>query len=398
MSRPTRVLFWTTTLQADVTSLARHLAARADFETLVVADDAAAHGREPVAGLLPLRAPLVDRRQRDLGARLRAFAADVTVVDNHFPPQRHSPALFVLWHGFGWKGPNDRAEFAAVHDAIRRLTGARADRPNPRFLWRCYGPTDLEHRHAVSGFARENLALLGSALSDDLQRVPREVARAAYPPPFDSGRLALLAFTWHYGRVFAHLGDDVALLERLLDHFERLDCRAVLRLHDRHRYEARYLRDLEAVAARRPDRVLLKYKDRDRDTLLDLARADLIVSNFSSILNDFYVTGRPALHLYPVRSADEAFVWRSWARGRVRTRQVANARFAWKLSPEENGGLVCHDLDSLEQTIARGLEDPALTRAASQRFLERHMVPADGHRCEAMATALAEVAARGGEW
>lgn len=399
MSRPTRVLFWTTTLQADVVSLARHLAGRADFETLVVADDAATWAAEAVERLLPLRAPLCDRRARGLWGRLREFDADVTVVDNHFPPRPLSPALFVLWHGFGWKGPNDRAEFAPVHAAIRRLTGGPTEVPNPRFLWRCYGPTDLEHRHAVSGFARENLASLGSAQSDDLVggKVTRDAARAHYPPAFRAGRLALLAFTWHYGRAFAHLGDDVELLERLLDHLARHDCRALLRLHDRRRHERGYLRALERLAERRPDALRLEFKDQHRDTLLALLAADLMVSNFSSILNDFYVTGRPALHLYPVRDADEAFLWRTWSWGRVRSRKVASARFVWKLSPEENGGLLVHDFAGLEAAIDRALAEPTLTAAASRRFLETHLAPVDGRRCQAMAEALAALAHRARE-
>lgn len=398
MARPLRVCLWTTTFQADVLSLTRYLCADERFEPLVVLQDRDAFLREPVQELLPLSCPLLEREASNTLPAVRRFDPQVTVVDNHFPPKRLSACLFVLWHGFGWKGPNDIKEFAQVHRSIRKLTRGPSTEPNERFIWQCFGPTDLEHRCGVSGFARENLRSLGAAFTDELVRasVDRATALRFYPRSFADRRIALLAFTWHYGRVFSHWGEDMDLLGRMLDHLADQGCVAILRLHDRKRYDPAYLRSLEELARKR-EGLLLKYKDRDRDSLPDLLVSDLMVSNYSSILNYFYATGRPSIHVYPVGSSSEAFLWRTWKRGKVRVRKVPSADYVWKLPPEENGGIMVKSFEELLDALGRSLDDPSCCSERSRLFIEKHMEPADGRRCEAIAAALLELAARGGQ-
>ncbi|MBU0552867.1 CDP-glycerol glycerophosphotransferase family protein [Myxococcota bacterium] len=391
---PLRVCFWTTTLQADVLTLARHLTEDPRFEVLVIADEVAAFLQEPIQRLRPLTAALIDKADPKVITKARAFRADITVVDNHFPPKALSPLLFVLWHGFGWKGPNDIKEFAAVHRDIKRLTKAPSTQPNPRFLWQCFGPTDLEHRHAVSGFARENLASLGAAFTDDLitPTVPREVARAHYPALAGCAQIVLVALTWHYGRALAHWGDDLELFKRLLDALAARGAGVILRMHDRRRFEPDYLAALEALVAAR-EGVIIKFKDEDRDSLLDLSASDVMVSNYSSILNYFYATQRPSIHVYPVASASEAFLWRTWKRGKVRIEAVPSADYVWKLPPEEHGGLLARDFEGLIQAIYQGLDDPGCSVEAAARFMTRHMAPVDGRTSARIATALRHFAA-----
>ncbi len=386
---PLKVLFWTTTFQADTQSLARRLCNDPRFVVLVALHEPDRYRAEPVAQLLPLSCQLLDRDARATVQAIDAFAPDITIVDNHFPPKAFAPRLFVLWHGFGWKGPNDRAEFAEVHKSIARLTGAPADAPNPHFVWQCFGPTDLEHRHGVSGFARENLQSLGSAFTDDLVAPPvtRMQARTALPAAFADKPVVLLAFTWHYGRVFSHWGEDEVLFARLFAHISARGAATVLRLHDRHRYEPDYLAALEGFAACR-DGVQLKYKDRDRDSLLDLLAADVMVSNYSSILNFFYATGRPSIHVYPVAPDAEGFLWRTFKRGKVRVTEIPSADYIWKLPPEEHGGLLVRDFDGLLAAIDTALADPNCCVETANAFNQKHLAPVDGQTGARIAEAL----------
>jgi len=388
-----RVLFWTTTFQADNLALVRHLCTRRDFRVVVVTENRAALDSEPVHILLPLPCEIWDRGDLLLEAKVRWFAPHVTVVDNHFPKRRYSTKLFVLWHGFGWKGPNDMAEFSEVHKAIRRLTGISGTEPNPYFRWQCFGPGDLDHRNKVSGFARENVVSLGSAFTDDLLnvKIPVSEMRKFYPENFAGKKIALVACTWHYGRMFAHWGDDVQILQEILELLKSLNFVMILRLHDRRRFEPAYLDQLERFAAANPE-VYLKFKDVDRDNMLDILVSDIMISNFSSILNYFYATFRPSIHVYPVASAEESFLWRTWKGGKVRTTAVENAKYVWKFPPEDNGGLLVRSLAELKAALVQADGDPACCAEKSAEFIRNSMAPVDGKTCSRIAAELLSLA------
>ncbi len=389
MAGPVKVLFWNTTFQADVAALARFLCKDSRFDVRVALTDRESYMAEPIQKVLPVPCILWERDSRQTAREIAEFGPDVVVVDNHFPKKKWAPYLFVLWHGFGWKGPNDVKEFASVHKAIKKLTGGSGMKPNDRFLWQCFGPTDLEHRHSVSGFARENLASLGAAFTDELLAAPvtRDQAKAFYPELSGFDQVVFFAMTWHYGRAFGHFGDDVEIFGRLVGHLRQRGAGVILRMHDRHRFDPDYLQALEGLASR-TEGMVIKYKDKDRDSLLDMVVSDVMVSNFSSILNYWYATKKPSIHVYPVRSAQEAFLWRTWKRGKLRITKVPSAEYVWKLPPEENGGLMVHSVDELLAALDRSLDEPDCCRAASQRFIERHMAPVDGHTRERIAEAV----------
>lgn len=387
------VLVWATTLGADLWSLTRALDARGEAEVRVVLDDPAAFQQEGVARLFPLRAPLIRRRPWHRLGVIPGFRPDVTVMDNRVPLRAASPAGLMLWHGFGWRGPNDaETDFAWIHRAIRNAFGD-ARRPNPRFLWQAFGPWDARHRTEVSGFHPANVRQIGAVSHDDL-RVPLERARAQPFYPFDVVRrkTVLLAPTWHYGELFAHWGSDAELLERLLDHLRRREANVILRLHDSFRFERPYRAFFRDLARRHPN-VLLKFKDHHPDNYLDLQVADVLVTNFSSIANLFYATLRPTVHIYPVRHADEAFLNRHYTLLGVRKQKAEAARFFWKLPPEDHGGLMARDFGEMMSQIDRALEEPGCCRDRAQGFLDRHMLGADGRAAERAWAALEEVAA-----
>lgn len=387
-----RVLFWNTTFQADNLTLARYLDNHPDFLIAVALQNKANLVNEPVHKLLPLKCEIYDRDDPAVFSKIKEFNPVITIVDNHFPPKKLSPYLFVLWHGFGWKGPNDKIEFTQIHKSIKRLTGYSSFKPNPKFRWQCFGKTDLEHRNTVSGFARENLLNSGSAFSDDLvkPKFQRDDIIKFYPENFQNRKIALIACTWHYGRIFSHWGDDIEILEQISTFLEKRNYSIILRLHDRNRFEPSYLNSLQDFASKK-DNILLKFKDSDRDNLLDISVSDIMISNFSSILNYYYATLKPSIHIYPVKSKDETFLWRVFKNGKVHNSKVSSANFVWKLSPEENGGILVKSLEEFKTAIIKADKFPYCCAKQSEEFIKRHMSPFDGNTCNRITKSLIEL-------
>ena len=384
------VLVWATTFGADLWSLTRYLAERSDVRVRVVLSDPARFLREPVNRLLPVRAELIRRQHRHSLLGVRAFDADVTIMDNRVPLRAKSKTGFILWHGFGWKGPNDEVEFAWLHNSIARNWGS-AKVPNPRFRWQAFGPWDAKHRSEVSRIHSDNIRLLGAASHDDLREpLDRTRVKDAYPFDVVARPTVLIAPTWHYQEVFAHWGSDQELLERLLLHLQRRGANVVLRLHDSFRFSAKYVKFLRELGTRHT-RVLVKFKDEAPDNYLDLQMADVLITNYSSIANLYYATERPTIHIYPVRSADEQFMWHQHTVLGQRKRRVRSVRYVWKLPPEEHGGLLARSFDSLLERVDLALDDPGCCRAAARTFLDTHMLGADGRNRARAFNAIAEL-------
>ena len=373
------VLVWATTFGADLWSLTRYLDSLGGVRRLrVVMDDPEVYGRQGVAKLFPITAEIVGRRWHH-GAPSRRW--DVTVMDNQVPFFRTSRSALMLWHGFGWKGPNDVRELRLLHARLAWTWGS-IRRRNTRLRWQAFGPWDWKHRTEISGVHPENCVQLGAASHDDL-RVPmdRSLAQPYYPFDVVNRKTVLIAPTWHYGEVFAHWGRDADLFERLLGQIHEHGANAIIRLHDSFRFDQGYRALLDRLAERFPN-VCLKFKDQSPDNYLDLQVSDALITNYSSIANLYYATGRPTLHVYPVRSADEAFIWRQLTFAGVRKKTIEKARYIWKLPPEEHGGLLARDFDTLQQQVDLALTDPDCCRSAARDFLDRHMLGADGRNRE----------------
>jgi hypothetical protein len=388
-----KVLIWATTFGADLASLARYLAKRSDVELKVVLKGKEAALTEPVAQLFPIQAEFVERGLAVQALGIQGFKPDVTVFDNEVPAPGKSPAGFALWHGFGWKGPNDRKEMLPLHLQIR-LAWGDPRQSNRKFVWQCFGPWDFEHRTDVSGIHPDNCRVLGAASHDEL-RVPFDRARLQPHYPFDleKRKTVLIAPTWHYGELFAHWGGDALVLEALLGKLAKRNCNVILRLHDSFRFEPNYLDYLHGLARRFPH-LLLKFKDHHPDNFLDLALADVLLTNYSSIANLFYATRRPTVHIYPVRSADEAFMWRRRTFFGVFQQRIEKARYVWKLPPEDHGGLLARSADELARYVDQALDDPGCCHASASAFLDRHMLGADGSCRDRIFHELGELVAR----
>jgi hypothetical protein len=392
MPRPVRICFWTTSFGPDVMALAWDLDAREDFEIRVVVDDPAAMAREPSLRRKPLRTPLLDKSARAMWD-LQRFAPDVVVIDNGPPWWRVGPAGFVLWHGYGWKGPNDLREMAPLYLSLAAHWGSPLH-ASKRLRWACFGPQDLDHRTRVARLSPANCVQIG-ATSHDLLRTPidRAALAPAYPLDVAGRRNVLIAPTWHYGGVLGHWGDEREMLERLVARVREHGANVILRLHDKWRMSPAVLGVVEDLA-RRWDHVLLKFKDEHPDGLADLQIADVLITNMSSIANLFYATGRPTIHVFPVRDEQEPFAWRRLWLGKIRSRVVGSVREIWKLRPEINGGWMARSHEELLAQVDRALEDPRCCATEARAFVDTYMLGADGRACERARATLVELASR----
>ena len=383
-----KICFWATSFQADNQALASYLSRRPGFEVVVALDDPERYRQEPVWNLLPFAGRLLDRQASSTLAALEAFAPDCMIVDNHLPKRRVAPRLYVLWHGYGWRVD----DLSTMKRELSRLVGP-VDKPNPLFRWHAFGPFDRAYRIEHTGLAPENVVALGSAYSDLL------IPAAPHRVTFDSSAVQthyrldlrrptlLLGMTWHHGGALAHWGDDQQLHEALARHLESRGANLLIRMHDRHRYEARDVARMEQLMATHSN-VQLKFKSSSPDSLVDVLSSAVMISNYSSFLNAFYHTGRPSIHIDPMARGGGPSYRRDWRWGRLRVRKVADPLASWKLSPSDVGGLIAHDFPELLACVDRALDTPACCAALSADFNRRHVTSADGRTCERIAVGL----------
>ncbi|MGA1867796.1 MAG: CDP-glycerol glycerophosphotransferase family protein [bacterium] len=375
------ILIWATTFGGDLWSLTKYLDKRDDTTIKLFVDNPKIYNKEGVASLFPLKAEIFKRHRFLNYYQIPFYKPDVTIIDNRVPFRIISPKGFVLWHGFGWKGPNDLKEFKNVHLQLKRAWGDTMQ-PNPNFRWQCFGLWDFEHRTKISGFHPENCRILGAASHDDLrQPMDRKYLQHLYPFDIIHRQTILIAPTWHYGEVFAHWGTDADLFDRLITFIDQRKTNVILRMHDSFRFPKSYRGLLKKLEKDHPN-LIVKFRDKNPDNYIDMQSADVLITNFSSIANLFYATKRPTIHIYPVKNADEEFMWRRCTKRGIVKQKIDSVRYIWKLPPEDNGGLIVYNFDELLTQIDRALEDPDCCNKKAQEFLDRHMLGADGKTCE----------------
>jgi hypothetical protein len=375
------ILVFATTLGADLLSAVRYLEEQPGVRLKILLDDPDNFKKEPIYKVNPPKSELIKRSFFNIFFGIRGFKADVTLMDNRLPFRKTSPKALMLWHGFGWKGPNDVKELKWLHRDIRK-NWRSAKVPNNDFRWQCFGPHDFEHRTRISGFHPENCVQLG-AMSHDELRIPIDKATVQSFYPFDiiNKKTILFAPTWHYGEVFAHWGNDKEILENLFEYTKEKGVNMILRFHDSFRFDEKYIANLKEFE-RRYDHISLKFKDQHPDNMLDLQVADILMTNYSSIVNLYYATGKPSIHIYPVKSEDEIFQWRQFTLMGMKTKSVDSVRYIWKFDPADNGGLLVRSYEELIKSIETALEEPDCCKQKSEAFLKKHMLGADGKNRE----------------
>jgi hypothetical protein len=393
-----RVLIWATHLQTDILALAAWLDRRDDIALMIVTPGAARFSETRIARALKFRAALLDRRDSATLQKARAFVADVVVADNHVPPPGTAPRLFYMWHGLGWKA-RSRLDLQIFYHQVKQLTGIDPRLPNPNFKAQCYGPSDRAWRIDDWQLPPESCVEIGMAFSDLLLAPPyaREQAAAGYKLDVRRRRTVLMAITWHYGGVFAVRPSlwrtllslfgrtpinrkDVAFLARMIEAVEERHANLLICLHDRRRYDPTFLRMLEQLAEA-SGFVELRFKDEHPDNMSDLLVADVMISNLSSFLAYFYLLRRPAIHILPgggMRGLERAMMLFS----RIRLRRRFRDDDAWMLDPRDTGGPIVGDTDEAVDVVVAALDDPTAGRAATDRWLARHLPRVDGGTCK----------------
>ncbi len=385
-----KILIYATTLGADLLSLTRFLQDKKEVEVKVLMKNPEKFKEEGIYDFWKLNIELHESNKINIIKGIRGFNPDVTIMDNNVPLRSLSPKALVLWHGYGWKGPNDEEEFKWIHRNIR-ISWGDMKVPNRNIKWQCFGEGDFKHRSTISGFHPKNCLTLGSASHDYLRNpIAKEELQKYYPFDIVNKKTVLIAPTWHYGEVFSHWGDDDTLFNKILADLSKREVNVILRLHDSYRFDHHYVEFLQTLEVRYPN-VLLKFKDINPDNFLDLQVADLMVTNFSSIANLFYATKRPTVHIYPVKSEDESFMWRNKTIIGIRKKKIDSVKFIWKYSPEDNGGFLARNFDEMMEQIHQGLEDPSCCVKKSEEYLHQHMLGADGKNCERIWNALVEL-------
>ena len=384
------VLIFASTLGADLLALSHFLDQKEEVRLKILVKDKKVFLNEGIAELYPLDCDLFERRWYHNLVGLRGFQPDITILDKDIPYRSSSKNGMVLWHGFGWKGPNDEEEFTWVHRLLKWCWGETKEK-NENFVWQCFGEWDYEHRTKVSGFHEENCKILGAASHDYLiNPLDKEKAQCYYDFDIVNRPTVMIAPTWHYGEVFKHWDSDKEIFPKIVDQITNHGANVLLRLHDSFRFDDNYVTFLKELAAEK-DQVMLKFKDHHPDNLLDLQIADTLITNYSSIANLFYATGKPTIHIYPVNDADEEFMWRTHHITGTRETAVDSARYIWKLPPEENGGIIANNLTELTDQINLVLKDPKCCEEKARDFLDTYMLGADGKNCERIWQAMKEL-------
>ncbi|HWO11515.1 MAG TPA: hypothetical protein VNN80_18605, partial [Polyangiaceae bacterium] len=180
---------------------------------------------------------------------------------------------------------------------------------------------------------------------------------------------------------------DQELHEALARHLERRGANLLIRMHDRHRYDAADVARMERLAAQHHN-VQLKFKSSSPDSLVDVLVSAAMISNYSSFLNAYYHTGRPSIHIDPIARDGSPNYQRHLRWGRLWVKKVADPGATWKLSPSEVGGLVAHDFSELLAGVDRALDEPDCCAELARSFNRRHVAEADGRTSERMAAHL----------
>jgi hypothetical protein len=391
-----RLCFWPTTFQADIQACAHHLALDDRNDVCVALPGPGAAMADKAIAPLPFRGRFVDRDSRAGARELSEAGFDLVVVDNHLPRQRLAQRMLVLWHGFGWRFD----DLSTMRRELMPLVGD-VTRPNENFCWQAFGDWDRHYRSEHSRLDPSNVAALGSAYSDWLlpqTDLARRFDRAAVGGQYTLNlerKVVLVAFTWHHGHVLGPWGDDASLLRRLVDHIASRGGVTLMRMHDRRRHTRDTIRLVEQLANEYPGSVMLKWKSSSPDSWTDIALSDVCISNYSSLLNAFYFTGKPSVHVLPQPADGHGTSTFRMFLGLPVRRKLRSAAELWKLPPEENGGLTAGSFEQLLEQVERALAAPDCCRERTQRFAQRYITAPDGHTNQRIAQYLSTWIATG---
>lgn len=278
-----------------------------------------------------------------------------------------------LWHGIPFKhlhldSPSTYAVSVLPDTAlVRRLIGAayrRAGRAISLFpasaervrasFTSAFG-VDPSHVH-ITGDPRDDVLLAGSV--DERQAGARDLLRRAVPDLPAHSTVVLFAPTWRDGAADPTVptADEWDAIATWLDEHDAV---LIVRVHPLGRG------DYAAGPVRSP-RICLMGPDVQRDVNPVLWAVDAIVTDYSSIVFDFALVGRPVVHFTPDRDA------------------YTGSRGFYLPFDEFTGGRAvttwATTLERLDEALAEGDDGPAHTHAA--RLREAYFDVPDGRATE----------------
>lgn len=395
-----RVLIWATHLQTDILALTLHLDRSTGVELLVAAKDVETYLREPIAHARPLSCQLVDISAKDALERCRDFGADVVVADNHRPPPGLAPRFAYMWHGLGWKA-RSREDLGDLYRDVEQITGLDPRGPNPRFLAQCYGEPDRAWRIQQWGLHPDSCPIIGMSFTDLLLHPPytRQELAPHYSIDVVRRKTLLMSLTWHYGGLFARrpglLGSigitgrarqaqqrDLLFLEAVFAAVEAEGGNVLFCMHERKRYESGFLEAIEKLA-RNCGCVQIKHKDEHPDNLADLIVADVMMTNLSSFITYFYVSGLPTIHVAPADVTNPGELLMAKLRWqKVAYRRAGGQEPIWMTDPRDNGGVMVDTAAVAREVVLRALREPDLCTSRAQDWLSRHVYGVDGNTAD----------------
>ena len=385
-TRKPRVLIWAWALQSDILVLAHALADTGEADLLVVTLDSAPFLDAPIQQLKPLRCPILTQKTVRSAFACGRFRADLVITDGPLPEFPMAPRLLYQWHGLGHWKVKPRAEISMFAELARPHVGDVRS-ANPHFLVGCYGQRDAAFRQREWGFASECCRLFGMPFSDWLLVPPytREAARRAIGLRTD-GPTVLLCLSWHFGNRFANWGDLADIVSVVAAEMSARNGEVILCMHEPWHYEPDALKRVGDVIAQHAN-VILRHRNDYPDNLADVLAADFMISNYSSFVTAFYVTGKPTIHIDPRNPDGSMPSIMSWTTGRLAPLHVG-PNDVWLNRFDVHGGLLVRQPDELRRAMALALAEPDCCRAQSRRYLEQRVVGMDGRTAPRMAAAI----------
>src|SRR6056297_1400804 len=102
-----KILIYATTFGADLLSFTKYLTDKTQSEVKVILNDAEQFTKEGIFDFWNIDIDLKSSTKMSPLRGIKGFEPDITIMDNNIPLRKISPKALVLWHGYGWKGPND---------------------------------------------------------------------------------------------------------------------------------------------------------------------------------------------------------------------------------------------------------------------------------------------------
>ena len=138
-----KILIYATTFGADLLSFTKFLSDNTQSDVRVLLSNAEIFKQEGIVDFWNINIELESSTKLSPLRGIKGFEPDITIMDNNIPLRKISGKALVLWHGYGWKGPNDEVEWKWIHRNLG-LTWGSMKEPNQDIKWQCFGPVDFK--------------------------------------------------------------------------------------------------------------------------------------------------------------------------------------------------------------------------------------------------------------